>query len=180
MLVRKNFNEADQVQSVPHGRLEIVALPGQTLARAVLEPGWRWSEDMKPLAGTASCEVAHTAYVVSGRMHVRMDDGRETDLAAGDAHFVGPGHDAWVVGDEPLIIIDVVGAGDTEHTTGETAAPRVTGSCPCGVEYSAPSEAQEELITAIQQHALHSHQHEASREQILAELTGAVAAAQTV
>jgi hypothetical protein len=109
-----------------------------------------------------------------------MDDGRETDLAAGDAHFVGPGHDAWVVGDEPLIIIDVVGAGDTEHTTGETAAPRVTGSCPCGVEYSAPSEAQEELITAIQQHALHSHQHEASREQILAELTGAVAAAQTV
>lgn len=129
---------------------------------------------MKPLAGTASCEVAHTAYVVSGRMHVRMNDGREIDLAAGDAHFVSPGHDAWVVGDEPLIIIDVVPAGDAEHTTGETLAAVVTGACACGVRFSAPPEAQEELITAIQEHALHSHQHEPSREQLRAELTGAV------
>ena len=110
MLVRKNFSEADEVRSVPHGRLEVVSLPGQTLARAVLEPGWRWSQDMKPMAHTESCEIVHTAYVISGRMHVRMDDGSEIEFGAGDAHFVGAGHDAWVVGDEPLIVLDIIGA----------------------------------------------------------------------
>ena len=79
MLVRKNFSEADEVRSVPHGRLEVVKLPGQTLARAVIEPGWRWSQSIKPMAGTPSCEIVHTGYVISGRMHVRMDDGSETE-----------------------------------------------------------------------------------------------------
>jgi len=122
MLVRKNFSEADEVHSVPHGRLEIAHLPGQTLARAVHEPGWRWSQDMKAMAGTESCQILHTACVISGRMHVRMDDGTETDLAPGDAHFIGAGHDAWVVGDEPLIVLDIIGADTLAEVTAGTEA----------------------------------------------------------
>jgi mannose-6-phosphate isomerase-like protein (cupin superfamily) len=123
MLVRKNFSEADEVRTVPHGRLEIAHLPGQTLARAVLEPGWKWSADMKPIAHTESCEIVHTAYVISGRMHVRMNDGSEIDLADGDAHYIGSGHDAWVVGDEPLIVLDIIGAEQIAEITAATEAP---------------------------------------------------------
>jgi mannose-6-phosphate isomerase-like protein (cupin superfamily) len=122
MLVRKNFSEADEVRTVPHGRLEIAQLPGQTLARAVLEPGWKWSVDMKPIAHTDSCEIVHTAYVVSGRMHVRMNDGAEIDLAAGDAHYIGAGHDAWVVGDEPIVVLDIIGAEQIAEVTAATEA----------------------------------------------------------
>ena len=122
MLVRKNFSEADEVRSLPHGRLEVISLPGQTLARAVMEPGWRWSSSLKPMAGTESCEIVHTGYVISGRMRVRMDDGTETDLAPGDAHFIGAGHDAWVVGDEPLIVLDIIGADALVEVAGATQA----------------------------------------------------------
>ena len=77
-----------------------------TVGRAKLEPGWRWSNDVKPIAGTTSCQVHHKGYVVSGRLHVVMDDGTEADLGPGDAHEVPPGHDAWVVGDEPYVGVD--------------------------------------------------------------------------
>lgn len=105
-LSARNLDTPDQKRSFDHGELHLVELDGTTFGRAVLHPGWSWSTDVKPLAGTDSCEVSHSGYVVSGRMHVKMDDGRECDLGPGDAHVVGPGHDAWVVGDEPLIIID--------------------------------------------------------------------------
>src|SRR5438445_10816936 len=110
MFDRKSLGQPDEVHRLGRGRVETVKLPGLALGRAILEPGWRWSEDVKPIAGTESCQGSHKAYVVSGRMHVRMDDGREMDLAPGDAHLVGPGHDAWVVGDEPLLVIDVLDA----------------------------------------------------------------------
>ena len=122
MLVRKNFSEADEVRSIPHGRLEVVKLPGQTLARAVMEPGWRWSQSIKPMAGTASCEIVHTGYVISGRMRVRMDDGSETEYGPGDAQYVSAGHDAWVVGDETLVVLDIVGAADLVEVAGGTEA----------------------------------------------------------
>lgn len=111
MLERKNLGEADEVRTFSRGRVEIVRLSGLVLGRAIFEPGWRWSTDVKPTAGTASCQVAHAALIISGRMRVRLDDGTELDLAAGDAHVVPPGHDAWVVGDEPLVSIDVISVG---------------------------------------------------------------------
>ena len=111
MLERKNLGEADEVRTFTRGRMEIVNLPGFVLGRAIFEPGWRWSTDVKPFAKTESCQIAHASLILSGRMRVRLDDGTEMDLAAGDAHVVPPGHDAWVVGDEPLVSIDVISVG---------------------------------------------------------------------
>lgn len=102
----KNLGSPDQRRTMDHGVLEVVSLPGTTIARAVFQPGWRWSTDLAGAAGTDSCQVAHAGVVLSGRFHVRMDDGRELDLGPGDAHVVGPGHDAWVLGDEECVIID--------------------------------------------------------------------------
>jgi hypothetical protein len=91
------------------GRIDLVALDGLTVARAVFEPGWRWSQDVRPAAGTELCEVAHTGYVVSGHQCVRMADGTEQELGPGDAFMIAPGHDAWVVGDEPCVTLDFSG-----------------------------------------------------------------------
>jgi len=124
MLERKNLGEPDEVRAFTNGRIEIVSLPGLMLGRAVLDPGWKWSTDVQPIAGTSSCEVTHAGYVVSGRMHVRMDDGSEIDLGPGDAHTVSAGHDAWVVGGDPLVVIDVIGAG--EFAAAATAPARAT------------------------------------------------------
>lgn len=126
MLERKSLGEADEVISFSKGRVEIVKLPGLTLGRAILEPGWRWSNDVKPQAGTDSCEGAHAAYLVSGRMHVRMDDGSELDLGPGDAHVVSAGHDAWVVGDEPAITIDVIGVDEFARDAATSGAAEQT------------------------------------------------------
>ena len=77
--------------------------------RGVFEPGWRWSTDIAPIAGTASCQTRHLGYALSGRMQVRMDDGTERELKAGDAAVIPPGHDAWIVGNEQCIAIDFTG-----------------------------------------------------------------------
>jgi quercetin dioxygenase-like cupin family protein len=82
------------------------------VGRAVFQPGWRWSNDVKPVAGTDSCEAAHTGYIISGQMHVTMDDGAEGDLGPGDAFVISPGHDAWIVGDEPCVALDWSAASD--------------------------------------------------------------------
>jgi mannose-6-phosphate isomerase-like protein (cupin superfamily) len=111
----KNLESADTVRRMDHGLLEIANLPGATVVRATLQPGWRWSTDVKPEVGTESCQVAHLGVVVSGRFHIRMDDGREFELGPGDAHVVAPGHDAWVVGDEPVVTFDVAVTGGTDH-----------------------------------------------------------------
>lgn len=108
MLQRKNLGEPDEVHTFTRGRVEIVNLPGFVLGRAIFEPGWRWSTDVKPFVMTESCQIAHASLILSGRMRVRLDDGTEIDLAAGDAHVVPPGHDAWVIGDQPLVSIDVI------------------------------------------------------------------------
>jgi hypothetical protein len=104
----KNIDAPDEKISFEHGDVEIVNLDGMTLARATFRPGWRWSTDVKPKAGTDSCRLLHTSYVISGRFHVRADDGTERELGPGDAHVVTPGHDAWVVGDEPCVTIDFI------------------------------------------------------------------------
>ncbi|HVA75518.1 MAG TPA: cupin domain-containing protein [Acidimicrobiales bacterium] len=105
-LEAKNLQSPDERRTTDHGFLEVVNLPGATIARGVLQPGWKWSTDIAPAVGTSSCQVAHTGVILSGHFHVRMDDGRELDFGPGDAHVVAPGHDAWVVGDEPCVVID--------------------------------------------------------------------------
>lgn len=110
-LVVRNMGSPDERRTMDHGVLEVTSLPGATVVRALFQPGWRWSEDVAPTVESHSCQVAHTGYVVSGRFHVRMDDGREYDLGPGDAHVVGPGHDAWVLGNEECVIIDFTPTG---------------------------------------------------------------------
>ena len=87
-----------------HGQAAVVHVAGKPVLRGTFEPGWRWSNNLKPIAGTDSCQVSHFGY--SGRMHVAMDDGSEMEIGPGDAVAIPPGHDAWVVGDEPCVFMD--------------------------------------------------------------------------
>ncbi len=106
----KSFDSPDEVREFKaHGKVELVELATGPVGRRTFEPGWRWSEDVKPLARTDSCQVAHVGYVVSGRMSVRMDDGSEHEYVPGEAFNMPPGHDAWTVGDEPCVLLDFGG-----------------------------------------------------------------------
>ena len=164
MLESKNTATPDDKTSFEHGEISLVKLTGFAVGRAEFRPGWRWSTDVKPLAGTDTCPGTHRSYVVSGRLHVAMSDGRQLELRPGDAHLVGPGHDAWVVGDEPCVTIDFIPAGDT-------AGGGRVGRCPCGVEFRAATDDQlDHLVAAIREHAKGSHDHEVTREHVLAEL----------
>ena len=87
-------------------RVDVVHVGGQAAARFTMEPGWRWSECVKPVAGTDSCQANHLLYCISGRMHVAMNDGSEAEIGPGDVVAIPPGHDAWVVGDEPCVSVD--------------------------------------------------------------------------
>lgn len=106
----KNLSSPDETRTFPHGKAEIINIGGGTVGRLTLEPGWRWSQDVKPIAGTEWCEAPHFQYQVSGRMHVVMEDGTEFDLGPGDVSLLPPGHDAWVVGEEPVVVVDWHGA----------------------------------------------------------------------
>jgi hypothetical protein len=92
-----------------HGHVEMHNIGNGTVMRGVFEPGWKWSNDVKPLAGTKSCEASHLGYCISGRMRIRMDDGTEEEIGPGDFMQAGPGHDAWVVGSEPCVLVDFGG-----------------------------------------------------------------------
>jgi hypothetical protein len=105
-----SFEKPDEVRQFPHGRVEIVTVGGAGIGRLVLEPGWRWSNDVKPIAGTDLCEAPHMQYHVSGRVHVVMADGTEFEAGPGDVTSLPQGHDAWVVGDEPVVVVDWYGA----------------------------------------------------------------------
>lgn len=105
----KDFRKPDEVREFPKGRLELIAVGGATVGRAVFEPGWRWSTSVQPIVKTRSCEAPHFQYHVSGVMRIRMDDGTEFDCRAGDVSLLPPGHDAWVVGNEPAVVVDFQG-----------------------------------------------------------------------
>ncbi len=105
----KNFERPDEVREFPRGHLELVKIGGVIVGRARLEPGWRWSESVKPIVKTDSCEAAHFQYFLSGVLRVRMDDGTEFECRAGDVCLIPPGHDAWVVGNEPVEAVDFQG-----------------------------------------------------------------------
>jgi quercetin dioxygenase-like cupin family protein len=106
----RSFAEPDEIREFPHGRAEILKIGGGEIGRLIFEPGWRWSEHVKPIAGTDSCEAPHFQYHVSGRIAIQMDDGTVFEANAGDVTSLPSGHDAWVVGDEPVVAVDWFGA----------------------------------------------------------------------
>jgi uncharacterized cupin superfamily protein len=109
-LQKKSFESADEVRSMADkGRVEIVRIGDGVVGRATFEPGWRWSEHVKPIAGTDSCRAAHFGYVLSGHQKVVMDDGSELEFGPGDVVAIPPGHDGWVVGNEPCVVLDFAG-----------------------------------------------------------------------
>lgn len=109
--IRKNFDSPEETRPVDKGKVEVLNLGDIQAMRATFEPGWQWSTCVKPIAGTESCQVAHTGYMLSGRMVVKMDDGSEHEFRPGDAGVIPPGHDAWVLGNEPVVFIDFQGGG---------------------------------------------------------------------
>ncbi len=110
-LTKMRFEASNEVRAFADGKgkVEIVNVGDLQIGRGVFEPGWRWSEHVKPIAGTDSCQSAHTGYVLEGRMAVRMDDGDEVEYEQGDAFYMAPGHDAWIVGDQRCVLLDVTG-----------------------------------------------------------------------
>ncbi|MDI3329608.1 MAG: cupin domain-containing protein [Micrococcus sp.] len=106
----RNVSAPDEVREFPLGKGEIVNIGGGQVARMTLQPGWRWSEHVRPVAGTDLCQAPHFQYVISGQVRVRMSGGDEFDVGAGDVVLLQPGHDAWVVGDEPVTVVDWGGA----------------------------------------------------------------------
>ena len=108
----RRFDAPDEVRSFPKGKFELVTLGGMTIGRASYEPGWRWSADVGVAMGLESCTVEHVGLVVSGCAAVGMTDGTVHEMRAGDLFYVPPGHDSWVVGDEPYVSLHFMGAGD--------------------------------------------------------------------
>jgi hypothetical protein len=108
----RGFAKPNEVREFPKGRLELIRIGGATIGRAVFEPGWRWATSVQPIVKTKSCEAPHFQYHVSGTVRVRMDDGTEFDCHPGDVSLLPSGHDAWVVGDEPVVVVDFQGMVD--------------------------------------------------------------------
>jgi hypothetical protein len=108
----KKFGSPSELRKFDHGKLQLVNFRGGAVGRATLEPGWKWSKHVKPVAKTKSCEAAHFQYHASGVLHVKMDDGTEMDIGPGEVSMLPPGHDAWVVGVEPVVLIDFQGMAD--------------------------------------------------------------------
>jgi class 3 adenylate cyclase len=105
-LQRRRFTESTDVRETPRGRVEIVELDDRVVAKITWQPGWRWSVDVKPIAGTQYCQSHHVGITLSGHMRLQMADGVELALGPGDIFEIPPGHDAWVVGDEPYVTVD--------------------------------------------------------------------------
>ncbi len=119
----KSFGKPDDVRTFPKGRLELVNIGGATIGRAIFEPGWRWATSVQPIAKTKSCEAPHFQYHVSGTLRIKMDDGTELDCRAGDVSLLPSGHDAWVVGEEPAVVVDFQGMVD--YAKGAASARQV-------------------------------------------------------
>ena len=107
---QKEFTSPDEVRTFEKGRAQLLNMNGGVVGRLTLEPGWRWSQHVKPIAKTEWCEAPHFQYHVSGRLHIVMSDGTEFEAGPGDVTMLPAGHDAWVVGNEPVVLIDWAGA----------------------------------------------------------------------
>ena len=106
---KKSLNTPEETRTFSKGKVELATVGGITFGRATFQPGWKWSECVKPIVKTQSCQAPHTQYVISGRIAVVMEDGTKKEFGPGDVGVVPPGHDAWVVGNEPCVAIDVTG-----------------------------------------------------------------------
>ena len=106
---KKSLNSPDETRTFPRGKVEMATVGGFKFGRGTFDPGWKWSEHVKPIAKTESCQAPHTFYQISGHMVVKMDDGTEIEFGSGDVGVIAPGHDAWVVGNEPVVVIDITG-----------------------------------------------------------------------
>jgi hypothetical protein len=106
MAENRSVDRATDVREFPRGRVEVVIVGTTTVSRSTFQPGWRWSECVKPIAGTESCQVQHNGYAISGQIQIRQDDGTEIEISPGDAYSIPPGHDGWVLGDEPWVGVD--------------------------------------------------------------------------
>lgn len=111
-VILKRFEQPDEVRHFEKGKFELVNIGGTTIGRATYAPGWKWSEHVGKAVGKKSCEVEHVGIVVSGRVAAAMDDGRVIEMKAGDVFYIAPGHDSWVVGDEPYVSLHLMGAGE--------------------------------------------------------------------
>jgi hypothetical protein len=105
----RDFRKPEEVREFPKGKLELIKIGGATVGRAVFQPGWKWSTSVQPIAKSKSCEAPHFQYHVSGVLRIRMDDGSEFDCRPGDVSLLPSGHDAWVVGNEPAVVVDFQG-----------------------------------------------------------------------
>ncbi len=106
---QKSLDAPDEVRRFPKGTVALVRVGSLTIGRGILEPGFRWSTSLKPIQGTPSCQIHHLQLLVQGRFHVEMDDGETAEIRPGDVFDVPPGHDVWVVGDEPVVVVDMFG-----------------------------------------------------------------------
>jgi hypothetical protein len=106
----RDFSAPDEVRKPDKTTVELVKVAGNEIGRYTFQPGWRWSECIKPAVGTESCQVEHIGYVVSGTLHVEHEDGTSGDATAGMVYRIAPGHDGWVVGDEPVVAVEFQGA----------------------------------------------------------------------
>jgi len=111
-VILKRFEQPDEVRTFPQGRSEVVHIGGATIGRATYEPGWRWSQHVGRATGSQWCKVEHVGMVVAGRATAAMVDGTVIEMRAGDLFYIPPGHDSWVVGEEPYVSIHLVGAMD--------------------------------------------------------------------
>ena len=105
----KDFAKPDEVREFPKGKVELIKIGNATIGRATFQPGWKWSESVQPLAKTKSCEAPHFQYHVSGVLMVKMDDGTVLECKPGEVSLLPMGHDAWVAGDEPAVVVDFQG-----------------------------------------------------------------------
>ena len=111
-VILKRFENPDETRTFEKGKFELVHLGGMTIGRATYQPGWKWSEHVGRATGAESCSVEHVGMVVSGSATAAMDDGRVIEMKAGDVFYIAPGHDSWVVGNEPYVSLHMMGAGD--------------------------------------------------------------------
>jgi len=104
-----NLNKPEETRTFEKGKLDLVNIGGSTIGRGKFEPGWKLSKHVKPIAKTKSCEASHFQYHVSGILHIVMDDGTDKDVGPGEISYLPAGHDAWVVGNDPVIVVDFQG-----------------------------------------------------------------------
>ena len=114
----RGFDSPDETRTPEKTRVDVVRMDGTTAARMTMQPGWKWSECVKPVAGTERCQARHVGVVQSGKLHVIHDDGSEAEIGPGDAYVIEPGHDAWVVGDEAFVGFEFESKAAEEYARG--------------------------------------------------------------